>query len=56
MWLNAEWQRITAPPFLKYDTIIFKKELLTENDRYDKYIAHLVAHATSHAERGCDGG
>jgi hypothetical protein len=33
-----------------------KKELLTENDRYDKYIAHLVAHATGHAERGCDGG
>ena len=55
-WQNGEWQRITAPPFLTYDTIIFKKELLTENDRYDKYIAHLVAHATGHAERGCDGG
>lgn len=25
-WLNAEWQRITAPPFLTYDTIIFKKK------------------------------
>ncbi len=48
-WLNGEWQRITAPPFLIDDIIFFKKELLTENDRYDKYIAHLVAHATSHA-------
>ena len=24
-WQKGEWQRITAPPFLKYDTIILKR-------------------------------